>query len=668
MTTRQAKVVSSYKGLDQEIFVNIDPHKRERFFNQLAKELYIIAETAQKGAGEKLELLIRKYLENKLSFSEIRHEMNSLVEIGKNFDTLDEALKKIVHRAEIQQEFYHFSRIMGHDRILKKADEVNEEELMNEVRDFARFLVLVLERRAERGIELKILPIYHGKELEGNISIDNDRVIMKNRKLNVHAIISVCGDSNQDHENAKTLLIVFEKLLAKYSFDVSCALLDYYCFLKPGYDQYSFFASQEYQELKKRKLRIFNVGSNTCLILTQPENGEFFEKEVTAIINNKSFDKQKLGQSQGINFGMDEIELPSRGSCVVIMKSIELSKTKLNKDINRKDNKGKVHSLNNLSKTISSTPVLFNIGHAAEIEKFKWNEERIRKGMEKVDLSSVTKMNQVVNVEAGHIHADRRLGQVQIDGLNIAAKLVESLKRQNIKKVENVAMVDEYHVVNSLDYQDYLNKLSERKFEVKELVYESSPLILEIALDVLKKVIRDENKQNKYEIIYEGDSVYLRFAEGGSVIEMIENVDGNFSLGCVLFEVGLCLYKRYDQKMTKLFRKLHNLSANYNLHREMTKIYLENKTSSKRDKEIKKNTPQIISNFKSVKSDLSHTPYLRMIDKAKAGSESKVLVNVLEDFYQPQQRKLNKILNLIDQQGIFSLYFNNNQEIYLKKP
>lgn len=110
-------------------------------------------------------------------------------------------------------------------------------------------------------------------------------------------------------------------------------------------------------------------------------------------------------------------------------------------------------------------------------------------------------------------------------------------------------MVDDDHVVNAFDYGNFQNILEKQGYNLMEMIFESSPLVYEISLDILRYLAAEHPNMLKQI----GDNLYLD--TGGKIIELIENLNGEFKTGCVLFDAALCLYKLYPDLLTEMYKK-----------------------------------------------------------------------------------------------------------------
>jgi len=78
----------------------------------------------------------------------------------------------------------------------------------------------------------------------------------------------------------------------------------------------------------------------------------------------------------------------------------------------------------------------------------------------------------------------------------------------------------------------------------------------------------------------------------------------------------------------------------------------------------KEQIPAFTYTLQGVKDSLEDRSYLTAVIDDE--NRETIIVNIIEKFYQPQQRKLNKVLELIGEKPVVSLYFTNTGEALLE--
>jgi hypothetical protein len=414
------------------------------------------------------------------------------------------------------------------------------------------------------------------------------------------------------------------------------------------------------------------VGASSALALKKKENGQFYERE--AAFWNAGSSNGILGMPSCADYGYALVDLPERGSMILLDKEsseviLSLDSANLNEVLNRPDDHRKVLAYNNIAgylkeRKIAGTLVNLNFGSVKERKELVWDEATVDAALAKVEIDSPLVHAPLINIEAGHVHADRELSQLQKDGVAIAVGFLRKLGRQSKAPVSTMAMVDEYHVVNNLNYHDYTATLDRLGFTGADVVLESSPLIKEIAVDILKKFMREASPASGFSIDIEQDNIYLRLKDTDRVVELIEGVSRNFVVGCVLFDAAFSYFKRYENEARRVYARIHELDDHYDIHKEMIAIYARIKDPGERKAIVAETIPLQKFTLEGVRQTLQDTKYLEAFSHSPM--KDAVLLNVLESFYRPQQAKLNRVLGILGEQGVRSLYFNPDGSLIME--
>jgi hypothetical protein len=218
--------------------------------------------------------------------------------------------------------------------------------------------------------------------------------------------------------------------------------------------------------------------------------------------------------------------------------------------------------------------------------------------------------------------------------------------------------------VNNLDYRDYAETLDRLGFVNADVVLESSPLIKEIAVDLLKKFMREAGPESGFSVDVEQDNIYLRLKDTDRVVELIEGVSRNFVVGCVLFDAAFSYFKRYENEARKVYAQIHGLDGDYDIHKEMIAIYDKIDDPGQRKAVVAETIPLQKFSLEGVRQTLQETRYLNAFSQSPM--KNAVLLNILESFYRPQQAKLNRVLGLLGEQGVRSLYFNPDGSLLME--
>ena len=257
-----------------------------------------------------------------------------------------------------------------------------------------------------------------------------------------------------------------------------------------------------------------------------------------------------------------------------------------------------------------------------------------------------------VSLEAGHIHSDRTMGAVQRRGLEIGRLLRDELLDRCAGRADELAleltpMVDDNHVVNRMAYAEYRRLTAAHGLPADDLILESSPVVGAIAIDILKRVLARDGE--RFVVEHLGDNVYL--VSDGLRVELAQSARTDLRIGCVLFDTALGVYRTDRGAFSRLFFEQRGLRP-YDLHRAMTEAYDAHPRPDDRD--VIRSTFEALwrPTWPELQAQLGSTPYLDLYEaiagaRAKTGDRT-VILNVLESYYEPLERKVLRLAELID--------------------
>ena len=188
----------------------------------------------------------------------------------------------------------------------------------------------------------------------------------------------------------------------------------------------------------------------------------------------------------------------------------------------------------------------------------------------------------VINLEAGHIHADTTPTFRQKKGMFIGSILERHLSTLDIHLIKST-MIDEDHVPNVLDHEAYVALIRQQGFNLDEVIYESSSVIREISVLAAASLI------TRYpgHFSHEGNALVFNIPDTNLQIEIIKDVtEEPFELGCVIFDVGLTLYKIYPE-LGMAYQGANGRSV----HNEMMRIYSRETNISDRFQAVQERFP-----------------------------------------------------------------------------
>ena len=653
---KKGLLVKLVKGLDIDIFLKLPEEKRKIIFLRTLKEIELIAKLHQDFKKEKLIFFLNKFRKEK-NINEISLELSALLEYGKLLNELESKEISKVKKLELLQEINHFSRIMFLDNVFIEDDVYSEEKCLREANDFSRFLILFTERKKFRDSEnINLIPaIKHFssplQKIETEISgLYAGKIV--DEFTNIFIIIKT-----KNPEVAPKFIKDFYNFLRKWPLKISLLIFDYYLFLLSLFKVYQSLnlGLLAIQELGENKLlKIYSNFDYFCLILgkNKIKKVEFENKE--KFLGNL-FNKIELKEISIQEMNRNIIFIDEAAKIVK-----KFSKEKF-KEILKTNN-----ILNKFKQTLSKTNLSSKI-FLQELNKIRTPEilkidyyEKINQLISENKIIEELKNQEIeeVIIESGHVHADREIDDNQIISLKIGDSLAKIFFEKNIRPTK-ILMVDELHVINRFNYENYLKIL--QNYPQDEIVFESSDIIKEIALDILKILIRESSKNKTYKIFKKGKNLYIKISD--KVIELIEGIN-NIILGCVLFDAAFCVYKLNIKKANEIYNSLYGLDNSFSLHKEMLNIYLKYDLPPKRMIEVKKlinSYKQVKKNFKEILKEIRSTPYRELLIAEE--NKKRRLINVQELFYRPQQGKLNLLLRVLNLQPVFSLYFTLTQDL-----
>lgn len=684
-----AQLVLDFKGLDVDIFYALPSNKQQQFYELTKAELMILAESAKSGASSLLSAVF-KALENSTPYSdEQKNNISALLEFGTPYQDLCLTDKEIAEKHEIRDEFGHFSRIMGLDAVLEESADssldTDSETAFRQCKDFHRFLMALNERGVDRGYTQEYLPVHEESNTEGRREINHNYIaVYKNKFDNIVAVVFANDTTNQAaSQELKELADVYERFLTQYPFEVSNLLLDYYAYLRKLSDGIGFVAAQEFVKEGIRYVKTALVGSATIIHLTAKSEQDFFRKKVKTVIASKDT-TTAIGGNSPTPFHTKVFAVEQRDTLLLVPADLSNTYTTLEEletIVNKEGGNGKILPSNNIQELlathkIKSGTVGMHVGRVEEHVPLDWNTLLPTSGLSESDtVRQLATTHQKMNIETAHVHADRNEGLAQRAGVLIANYLIEQVKAINpTLEIERTAMIDEYHVINRINYDSYYQMLEELNYPLDELTLESSPVVKALSHDILKYVLKNHSSGDQYDIVEKGNNIYLTYDNGRKVIELIEDAPGAFVSGCILFDIALTLYKRQPETLQRMYLERNPIkrlaginSDNDNLHDLMIEVYKHEPSPSKRDELVAELIQEKPMTYARLTHEIDETPYLDAVFAAKDDA-SVAVVNVLEEFYRPQQGKHNRFLSFLGFPLLYTLYFNGSTgNVYLEQ-
>jgi hypothetical protein len=259
---------------------------------------------------------------------------------------------------------------------------------------------------------------------------------------------------------------------------------------------------------------------------------------------------------------------------------------------------------------------------------------------------------EVVSIECGHIHLDREIDVDQEAGVTIGREIYQHIRRGQERVPSLTPMMDDDHVMVKLsprEYAEFLRRfLPGRHFY---LIPESSPIIRSIAAVLyarIKLLGLDES------LALRGGNQFI-LLENGNYCEIIEDISGTCTTGCVFFETALLAYRCAPGEFDAYFRERFSLDGD--VHAVAAELLT---MDISHDEKVR-----ILGEFYDRFSEVTeiHRPDAGVSELVYSilgsAGEQWGHLNVLEDYYEVQQEKVRALISLLKLPfTLISLHFN----------
>ena len=260
---------------------------------------------------------------------------------------------------------------------------------------------------------------------------------------------------------------------------------------------------------------------------------------------------------------------------------------------------------------------------------------------------------ELVSVEAGHIHLDRDLDVDQETGAAIGAALLGLLAGRQMRPPVLTPMMDDDHVLVRLTptvYQRFLR--STFSDAPMHLICESSPIIRSIVVALFQRM---NNSRLANRLARRGDNLFLPLGDG-SHCELFEGIDANVPItGCVFFETALLTYRTAPARFDRYFADRYGLDVG--VHAHAADLLSTDQLHNAKVAALQDYYAQFADVTNPHRPDRHITALVNEI-LDHAGPVTAHL-NVLEDYYEVQQRRVRSLLHLLDLPlRLVTLHFN----------
>ncbi len=248
----------------------------------------------------------------------------------------------------------------------------------------------------------------------------------------------------------------------------------------------------------------------------------------------------------------------------------------------------------------------------------------------------------LVSMEAGHIHLDRDLDIDQDAGAAIGSALLNLTTARQERPPVLTPMMDDDHVLVRLAPTTYREFLRHTFGDAPmHLICESSPIIRAIVVALYQRM-NHSPLANRYQ--KRGGNLFLPLGNG-SHCELFEGIDTDAPVtGCVFFEMALLTYRTDPARFDGYFADRYGLTLGVHEHGALI-------LSSDEPHDAKVTALQdYYATFRDVMDPRRPDPHITGLvnDVLQQAAPMTAHLNVLEDYYEVQQRRVRALLKLLD--------------------
>jgi len=246
-------------------------------------------------------------------------------------------------------------------------------------------------------------------------------------------------------------------------------------------------------------------------------------------------------------------------------------------------------------------------------------------------LLSQLPITPVATLECGHIHLNRLPDQDQQTGLKLGYAVYDVISAHQSRPPLLTPLFDDDHVIVDFRPRDYRRFLDQELRGLEyHLIPESSPIVRGIAFSLYHLLHEDQ----PHALQRKGDNLYYMSNSGG-VTELIEGINGEMIIGCVLFETALLLYRSEIELFTRVFEDRYRTK---DVHDKICSILDTHLSHDNRFDELRR--------FNLIFKDMHHTAiFRREIELLRANGIIRSHLNILEYYYASQQQKVRNLSN-----------------------
>lgn len=623
--------LNAFTPVDHSVYDALDDVARQRHAADLRKRLSVAAELSAAGGAA----LVADGLESLTGDALIEH-LDAVVEYGRSPAQLTPGEHEQASRSQIRDEILHFDRIMDLESLKDGRDLKHRRQFVWDLGPQAaaeRLLTLTYERRILRGDEAPEW-LNTGADQPGRITpVGADAAVLV-REAAPQLVAVASGPA------AEACLRRLQAYCGKHPLGVAIGLVDYEMFLNQE-APVSLVTAAAADWFGDRKIKVWAAGRAVAFKASR----DGYAQNVTELVR---LDADPLGQDH-TGYGRFATTLSADDRLVLALADWTGTPEELSVALSRPNKKGRIQLNDNLELSFPDRRVV-SFKPSATSEAGTSERDVIRDYLAKAVVEHPGPVE--ISMEVGHVHADRDIGPIQERGIELGSVVVREIEAINANRdpantvaVDIVPMIDDDHVVNRLSYSNYQRVLAGMGVPAAEIVLESSPIVLDIACDLLRVATRRDGEG--YALVSRGDNRYL---EGDVLrIELVESADDEVHIGCIVYDTALTIYRTARAEMQELFRRRTGYEGD--VHRDMLANYDSVKDPSERDRFRQRLDGLWKKPLAEILAD-ARTPYLDryrelQTQRADAGG-ALIVLNVLEDYYEPLELKVKQFAELLD--------------------
>ncbi|MBI2623522.1 MAG: hypothetical protein HYW65_03010 [Candidatus Liptonbacteria bacterium] len=488
------------------------------------KTMALVAESGSAGAGDLLFNVMKGGIRSYESQKKFLRELEAITVYGCPYEELSSNKRKVANECQFFDEQAHFSRIMQSNALHGVKKIVGTTDAGNDL--IARLMINVVRYREQLGIASNP-PLPHGAVVE-NADFKHPLSPCQVRRNYPY---TGCVVSASSVEVAQCLLEIYRKLVCQYPLQVVMMMIEEWIMAAGIEDEdISLTTAQVWRPKESGPFaaQVLNLGGGAVTV----SSGGNYKTEIfrggqsfVGDINSQPFlevRKFELSEQGGtlILFPQNWISLPSDMYGHLTQSALEQTVMTHKYDPSRYGwAYMRIHP---------RTHLLY--------QAFKWTEEYVRQTLGPL-VQRIREINPLsVSLMFGHVHSDRDPNEDQDTAAFIGGVLGRVLQGSGIN-VETNPMCDNYHVVDRIDYAEWLRRLAKAsQLEITEVQHEGSLLTRHLGDELVSKVMTSHPEK----IVRQGGNVYLD-AGNGMMIELYDGIGDGTVPGrqaCVPFQTA----------------------------------------------------------------------------------------------------------------------------------